>query len=426
MRKPSCGWRSSTGRSKPRPGGRPAADHLYRAISAYETLAQQQRASAEQRRRLGALHRWNNDPSTALTIHEPLLAELAPDVPLHGLVLADLAWDRIQWVSWERRYDHPWLKQAANEAAQAASVAKRQEHRLIADYALVVFEALSVPRNAEAFETAMNRAKEDLAKIPGTKGVLGHLVANDLVKGLTAEGETVVLPGPSRSNEVVDVAVHADAPHQDILWQWNFDRDVPKRLPAGFVALTHGSTEPPDWHVMSDRDAPSAGQSVVQARPCPIQDCAHLLVANELRTTYPDVTVQVQDISEDGQGEAGVALAVIDDRNYYAVTLQPSTGLVTTRRVSDGVTTVLGQVSVKLAARSWHSVRVQRVNFLHVDKGRLGVFIDGAQVAAVDDTVLPREGRVGLITMGRTTAKFDGLHVVELVSNRPLSGPAAY
>jgi hypothetical protein len=90
------------------------------------------------------------------------------------------------------------------------------------------------------------------------------------------------------------------------------------------------------------------------------------------------------------------------------------------------VTTVLGQVSVKLAARSWHSVRVQRVNFLHVDKGRLGVFIDGAQVAAVDDTVLPREGRVGLITMGRTTAKFDGLHVVELVSNRPLSGPAAY
>jgi hypothetical protein len=69
---------------------------------------------------------------------------------------------------------------------------------------------------------------------------------------------------------------------------------------------------------------------------------------------------------------------------------------------------------------------VQRINFLHLDKGRLAVFLDGAQVAAVDDALLPQEGHVGLITLGRTTARFDTLHLLDLVSNRPLSGPAAY
>ena len=58
--------------------------------------------------------------------------------------------------------------------------------------------------------------------------------------------------------------------------------------------------------------------------------------------------------------------------------------------------------------------------------GRLGVFVDGAQVAAVTDESLPGDGLIGLVTFGRTRAKFDSLHLLDLVSNRPLSGPAAY
>ena len=36
------------------------------------------------------------------------------------------------------------------------------------------------------------------------------------------------------------------------------------------------------------------------------------------------------------------------------------------------------------------------------------------------------DGMVGLITFGKTAAKFDGLQVLDLMSNRPLSQPAAY
>jgi len=406
-------------------GYEPAADTLYRASAAYDQLVQREAATPEQQRRLGTLSRWNNDPSAALAIHERLLANTPRESPLYGRLLTDIAWDRLQWVSWERRYDHPWLRQAATEAQQAAAATSPRD-QLSAHYALVVVESLAVPRDPRAFETALNRSKESLAKIPGNKGMLGHLVANDLVKGLTPEAPTVVLPSPPRSTEVLDVAVHANVPKQDIVWQWNFDQDQIMSLPAGFTPLTQGSAEAPDWSVQADGTAPTTGRHVVQARPCSSSDCAHLLVADPLQTTYPDVAVQVQDLTVDGGGEAGVALAVLDHRNYYAVTLQPSTGLVTTRRVVDGVTTVLGQAPVRLTSRPWHTIRVQRINFIHVDKGRLSVFIDGAQVAAVDDALLPREGRVGLITIGRTTARFDSLHVLDLVSNRPLSKPAAY
>lgn len=407
-------------------GYEPAADALYRAIASYEALAQQRRATPEQRRRLGALNRWNNDPKAALAIHEPLLAESAPDTPFYGLVLADIAWDRIQWVSWERRYDHPWLEQAAGEAQKAAALLSQPEERLIATYVLVATESLRVPRNTDALARQLALVKQDVDRIPGTKGLLGHLVANDLVKALTPESQAVVLPSPPRSMEVLDVAVHANPPKQDIVWQWNFDQDAPGALPAGFVPLRIDGSESADWQVAADHDGTGHNQLLTQASRCATPGCVRLLVVERVKATFPDLTVQIRPREWTGDGEAGLALAVRDARNYYAVTLQPATGLVTTRQVSDGIVTTLGRTTVKLAARPWHTLRVQRINFLHLDKGRLGVFVDGAQVAAVDDALLPPEGQVGVITFGAAAVEFDGLHLVDLVSNRPLSKPAAY
>jgi hypothetical protein len=40
--------------------------------------------------------------------------------------------------------------------------------------------------------------------------------------------------------------------------------------------------------------------------------------------------------------------------------------------------------------------------------------------------VLPQDGQVGFIALGPGEAEFDGLHVLDLVSNRTFSKPAAY
>lgn len=403
-----------------------AAEALYQAIESFERATAGGQAPTERRRQLGALYRWNNDALSALAAHEALLKDTTPGGSLHGRLLSELAWDRIQWLSWERRHGHPWLEQARQEAEQALSQVETPVEKLMAAYALVLVEALRVPREPAHLQERLQTAKIWHDRVSGAVGVWPYLVGNDVVKALLPNSEQVTLPTPVRASDVLNVEVHAKPPRQDIVWQWNFDQDALDALPVGFVAWSTPGAEPSGWRVLPDGQIPTRGKLVIQDRPCTAGECAHLLLADRIRTTFPDVTVQVQDLSADGGGEAGIALAARDNRNFYAVTLNPSTGKLTTRRVLDGRATVLGDITVKLAQRPWHSLRVQRINFIHLDRGRLSVFVDGAQVAAVADEWIPQEGLVGLITIGRTVAQFDGLHLLDLVSNRTFSGPAAY
>lgn len=404
----------------------PAAEALYQALASYESIEKLDRATPVQRRRLGALTRWNNAPTEAVLIHERLLKEVAPGTVEYGLVLAELAWDRLQWASWERRYDHPWLQQANREAEEAARLLQQPYDRLYAVYVQVAVESLLVPRNPERFHDRLRRVKQDLDSIPGVKGLPEQLLANDLVKALSPEAAAIVLPSSPRSPEVLDVAIHAKPPAQDIVWQWNFDQDRPGSVPNGFVGLNRPDGGSAGWEVTKDGESPAGMRQVIRSAACANPACVRLLVVESVRTTYPDVTVQIKPSRDGGGSETGVALAVRDADNYYSVTLQASTGVVTTRHVLNGTSTILGQVTARLVAGPWHTIRVQRINFLHLDKGRLAVYVDGAQVAAVEDVVLPQEGQVGMIAIGSSEAYFDGLHVLDLVSNRTFSKPAAY
>ncbi len=403
-----------------------AAEAFYQAIESFERVTAGEQAAPERRRQLGALYRWNNDAASALAIHEPLVKDTAPGGSLHGRRLSEVAWDRIQWLSWERRYGHPWLEQACQEAEQAVQEVEDPVDKLVAAYALVLVEALRVPRDPAHLQERLQTVKIWHDRVSGAAGIWPYLIGNDVVKALVPDGAQVMLPRTVRALDVSNVEIHAEPPRQDIVWQWNFDQDAPDALPMGFVALSTPGAEPSAWRVLPDGQTPTRGKLVVQDRPCATSDCAHLLLTDRVRAIYPDIMVQIQDLSADGAGEAGIVLAARDNRNFYAVTLNLSTGRLTTRRVLEGHATVLGETTVKLTQRLWHSLRVQRINFIHLDRGRLGVFVDGAQVAAVDDAVLPEDGLIGLVTFGRTAAKFDSLHVLDLVSNRPLSGPAAY
>ena len=407
-------------------GHSPAAEALYQAIDSFERATSGGSAAAEGRRQLGALYRWNNDVTSALAIHDALLKTTAHGGSLHGRLLSELAWDRIQWLSWERHHGHPWLEQAREEAERAFNQLETPVDKLVAAYALVLVEALRVPRETAHLQERLQIVKTWHDRLSGATGVWPYLVGNDVVKALLPNNEPVTLPMTARASDVLNVEVHSETPHQDIVWQWNFEQDDLGALPLGFVAMSTPGSGPSGWHVLSDGQIPMPGKLVVQDRPCGADDCAHLLLADRIQTTYPDITVQVQNLSVEDGGEAGIAIAVRDNRNFYAVTLNPSTGKLITRQMVDGRTTVLGETTVKLAQRPWHRLRVQRINFIHLDRGRLGVFVDGAQVAAVADEWVPEDGLIGLITVGRTAAKFDGLHLLDLVSNRPLSGPAAY
>jgi hypothetical protein len=407
-------------------GYEPAADALYGAIASLEIAVGNGPAPPETRRHLGALYRWNGDAEAALALHEGLFQE-APetDHARRGALLSDMAWDRIQWLAWNRRYDHPWVGQANREAEQALELVEDPLDKLVAAQALLTLEALSRTRTPDSVHARVRLVKQWHDRLPGALGVWGHLVGNELVKALVPEGTQVTLPTPVRSPEVLDVAVHSNPPAQDLLRAWDFDHEHPGTVPRGLVAVGPARGNRGDWVVVTDPQAPTAPHVLAHHAVCPAADCVHMLLTEEAIFDYVDVTVQLR-LGEGQQGRAGIAVGGRDGGAVYSATVDHDVSGVAIHRVEQGQATLLGAAAIKPRPGAWHVLRIQRENYANVSRPRLALFFDGVESLAVSDEPIRHGGRVGLITMGTGTARFDGFHIMKLVSNEPLSQPAAY
>jgi hypothetical protein len=401
------------------------AEALYRAAGAYDIVAQGGRADAELMRRIGTLQRWNNDSEAAIEIHGKLLRALdAKAARARGVLLAEIAWDRLQWLFWTRKYDHPWLAQAKQEAEQALALAETPMGKLIAQEAILVAEALTIPRQTDRVQASVESLRQQHAQLANVGGLWNHLVGNDMVKALVAEGKSVGPPKIIKSPEVLDVRVHATPPPQDLLRTWEFDEDQPGSVPKGFSAVASDGVS--SWSVTADANAPTAPHVLTHAGGCRAADCFELLLAEATGFAYPDVTVHVRaDAGSAGAG-AGLVMTAPDQRLSYVVTLDQASSTVAIHRIMDGRIELLDTKPVQLITRPWHVVRVQRINFAHVSRPRLSIFVDGREISAVTDDAIPKLDRIGLATRGAVTAAFDRLHALDLVTNQPLSAPAAY
>ena len=404
-----------------------AAEALYRATESLEIVVKSGKADLETVRRVGALRRCNNDSEAALEIHEGALRR--PDMQqgrLRGSFLAEVAWDRLQWIFWTRRYEHPWLTQARQEAEQALAQAEDPMDKQVAAEAVLVAEALAVPRDPARIAASLETVRKWHGELRKVSGLWPHLIANDMVKAFIAESQTVTLPSTARSPEVVDVRVHATPPPQDLMRTWEFDKDQSGAVPKGFSAMTVGPGGASPWAVRKDADAPTVPHVLAHGDGCSTADCFDVLYAEATGFAFPDVTVHVRMDGGSAGGGAGIAMAASDRRLSYVVTLDEASGTVAIHRIADGQATLLDRTAVQLAKRPWHLLRVQRINFAHVSKPRLSAFVDGREVAAVTDDAIPNLDRIGLATRGAVTASFDRLHALNLVTNQPLSAPAAY
>lgn len=403
-----------------------AADSFYPAMKAFELAITGGQGTPEMRRRLGALYRWNNDEVSALALHEGLLKEAGADPRRRGRALSEIAWDRVQWLAWNRQYTHPWVEQTRQEATEALGLVESPVEKLIAVYARVMLEALSISRQPGRIEEDLRIAKGWLDQIPGQTGVWSYLVGNDVVKALIPEGSRVVLASPPRSLEVLDVKIHAEVPAQDIFRSWNFDAEPPGQAPGGFRAKPAGPEQPGAWRIAADPKALSAPNVLSHASACRETDCFELLVTEMADFEFPDVTVNLQIMNEGQGGGAGIALLERGSSNYYAVALSQVSSTVTIYRVQAGQAVPLESAPVKLSGGGWHVLRVQRSNSVNVSRSFLAVFVDGMEVRAVSDDALPAVDRVALFVKGGASARFDSLRALNLVSNQAMSKPAAY
>ncbi|RMH09627.1 MAG: hypothetical protein D6704_00980 [Nitrospirae bacterium] len=222
------------------------------------------------------------------------------------------------------------------------------------------------------------------------------------------------------------LTIARQAPPQDIYKTWDFDKDVKGMPPKGFEVLDSNGQEPESWHVVADPHAPSHPHVVMQASPCSSHDCFRLLLADTRALELPDIVVYVRFPSPDASGEAGIALAAKDIQHFYAVTINASATHLRVYRINKGVATILGEASATPKLEPWHVLRVQVVNSAHVDHPRLDIYVDGREAPMEMMDYIRDTGRIGLVTKGNAVVQFDRLHLIEMVTNRPLSPPAAY
>ena len=404
-----------------------AAEAFYKAMPALETAMRGGKSDSEMRRRLGALYRWNNDTASALALHEEMLETVSPnDNTGRAQLLSEIAWDRVQWLSWNQRYAHPWMTQAREEAEEALNLATSPIDKLVAGKALVILDALAVPRDQPRLQKHVEVVRTWHDHLSGVNGMWSHLVGNELVKSLIPEGRQVKLPDPVRSPEVMPRDVHLRIQDLNFFNTWGFDKDVVGGLPAGFSAESTHEQYIGGWRIEADSKAPSFPHVITQASPCAEESCFQLLLGERRTHALPDIVVYLHQVSSEGQREAGIVLAAQDSQNFYAVTLHPESKRLSIYRVTNGKPTLLGQGTAKLKPGPWHVLRVETVNSAHVDHARLEIYLDSHEVTVMASEPIQGRGRIGLVTKGDMIAQFDRLGVIEMVTNRPLSKPAAY
>lgn len=231
------------------------------------------------------------------------------------------------------------------------------------------------------------------------------------------------------SSEVLygpEVHWRAPAQAQDLFKTWNFDQEKMGGLPTGFSAGSNHKQSTGEWRIEADPQAPSTPQVMTQTASCPQEDCFQVLLADTGTLSLPDIVVSLREMSSGKTSEAGIVLAAQDHRNFYAVTVNLNTYQLSTYRVQNGKPTLLGKGLAQPKSGTWHVLRVQVVNSAHVDFPRLELYFDGYEVPMPEVYAIHGVGRIGVLTKAETVATFDGLRVIEMVANRPLSKPAAY
>ena len=120
------------GLSEPTP-----ADFLYRLIPALQTLVSIRPDQLDNRFRLGVAYRWNNDQVPMVETFEALVKDI-PDnrkTP-KAEALLQLAWSRINKVSWNRILHDPETPQAYADAEASLSNAEIPLDKFLAEYTL--------------------------------------------------------------------------------------------------------------------------------------------------------------------------------------------------------------------------------------------------------------------------------------------------
>jgi len=262
--------------------------------------------------------------------------------------------------------------------------------------------------------------------IPGLGGrnIRNHLACRGLIKVVMAM--SLFLMGaakgsPADQPQELPKPFHKTTP--PLFQEWNFDQSSINGLPEGFAQAIGGVSGEGGWTVKEDASAPSRPHLVEQRLHCAEVWCYQLLIAEGVVAEYVDLSVRIKLNAVTSSGKAGLAYGIQDNKNFYAVVVEPKTNEVVAFVVKNGQPTELARETLILQPSDWHFLRIQRNTI--VSKEFTEIFFDHHLMIDVYDQSF-KKGKLGLVAMGGGEFAFDNLRAMELMSNRPLSRPSAY
>ena len=205
--------------------------------------------------------------------------------------------------------------------------------------------------------------------------------------------------------------------------EWQFDESSLNQLPEGFSLELGGLVNKSGWVVNEDKLAPSQPKAVEQHLTCEKSLCYQLLSVDGVTVEYVDLSVRMKMRLGTPSGKAGLAYGVQDAKNFYAVVVEPKANEIVAYVVKDGEYKEIARKTVLPESSEWHFLRIQRNTI--ISKEFTEIFFDHHLVIDVYDQSF-KKGGLGLVAMGDGAFAFDNLRAMELMTNRPLSRPAAY
>ena len=247
--------------------------------------------------------------------------------------------------------------------------------------------------------------------IPLVSLVLGLCLVGGFPLGVRAGDEPQELPKP----------IHMTVP--PVFQEWQFDTSTLNAVPEGFSFEMGGVAGEGAWLVKDDVRAPSRPKTVEQQLTCSDGLCYQLLSVDGVTVEYVDLSVRMKMRLGTPSAKAGLAYGIQDSQNFYAVVVEPKRNEVVVYVVKDGQPKELARETVIPESTEWHVLRVQRNTI--ISKEFTEIFFDHHLMIDVYDQSF-KKGKIGLVAMGDGAFSFDNLRAMELMTNRPLSRPAAY
>jgi len=208
----------------------------------------------------------------------------------------------------------------------------------------------------------------------------------------------------------------AAPPPADVAGRRGFDRMLAGALPEGWsVAGTHQSGALATWSVVADPGAHSP-PNVLALTASTHGSAETFNLCWDTGSRFQDGTFELA-LRADGGAEdqgGGPIWRVKDEDNYYVCRANPLESNFRLYVVKDGERTQLASAEAKLAAGSWHTIRVEQTG------PRIACTLDGTVRLEAEDASLPEAGCVGLWTKADARTSFDDLVVRQ---SAPVAAP---